>query len=467
MKLKTILATVVAAGLSSSAMAQTIIDITGATAFRRATMQGIVNAFNSDGGALGTSWNAAHDFAATGVNNTSQLLGSNKAIFKGKFPGIDGTTIIRTSFNGSTEGLNNIAGNTSVTVFDSAATVPAGITASFTGTTTTVRCKFAFSDVYQETSPVRNETLNPVGSSKVGVVTFAMVASRSATNTNTFGRLVNVTQKHCAALANLGQFRLSLITGHTNDGNIRVLFSGRNDGSGTRSACLTEFQYGVANTVKHYVGTQTGLSGGVASALTLVPVGANLTNTNLPFRTGRANDASTLWGNTTVGNGGYSSGSGVTGLLTNATTNVTIYNGVSSTPTASNAQAVIISFLSTSDVRSITSPTNLLAKVLGYGGVMITPLATNDTNNYLIDGVPTGFSLEDFNKITRGAYSPWSYQHLYYHGELTDPNVQTFYTKMTETGGFLEQGLQATANGVRMSDMFVERLDDGTPIIPL
>ena len=466
MKLKTILATVVAAGLSSSAMAQTIIDITGATAFRRATMQGIVNAFNSDGGALGTSWNAAHDFAATGVNNTSQLLGSNKAIFKGKFPGIDGTTIIRTAFNGSTDGLNNIAGNTPVTVFDSAATVPAGITASFTGTTTTVRCKFAFSDVYQETSPVRNETLNPVGSSKVGVVTFAMVASRSATNTNTFGRFVNVTQKHCAALANLGQFRLSLITGHTNDGNIRVLFTGRNDGSGTRSACLTEFQYGVANTVKHYVGTQTGLSGGVASALTLVPVGANLTNTNLPFRTGRANDASTLWGNNTVGNGGYSSGSGVTGLLTNATTNVTIYNGVSSTPTASNAQAVIISFLATSDVRSITKPT-ALAKVLGYGGVTISPLATNDTNNYLIDGVPTGFSLEDFNKITRGAYSPWSYQHLYYHGELTDPNVQTFYTKMTETGGFLEQGLQATANGVRMSDMFVERLDDGTPIIPL
>ena len=34
-----------------------------------------------------------------------------------------------------------------------------GITAAFTGGTTTVRCKFAFSDVYQETSPVRNETL--------------------------------------------------------------------------------------------------------------------------------------------------------------------------------------------------------------------------------------------------------------------------------------------------------------------
>jgi hypothetical protein len=56
---------------------------------------------------------------------------------------------------------------------------------------------------------------------------------------------------------------------------------------------------------------------------------------------------------------------------------------------------------------------------------------------------------------------------MYYHGELTDPNVQTFYTKMTETGGFLEQGLQATANGVRMSDMYVDRLDDGSPIIPL
>jgi hypothetical protein len=472
MKLKNILAVALAVGVTSSASAQTVIDITGATAFRQATMQGIVNAFNSEGGALGTTWNAAHDFAASGVNNTAQLLRSNQAIFKGKFPGIVGETIIRTSFNGSTDGLNNIAGNRNVNVYNTTANLAAspGIQASFNASPNNtgnvpVRCKFAFSDVYQETSPVQNEVLQPAGASKVGVVTFAMVASRSATNSAVFGRFNNITQQHAAALASVGTFRLSLITGNTNDANVRVLLTGRNDGSGTRSAYLTEWQFGVAKPIKQYVGTATGLSGGVASAVTLVPIGANLTNGSV-FSTGRSSDASTLWGLTAVGNGGFSSSSGVAALLTNTSDSVTIYNGANATPSASGVPAVFVSFLTTADTKSITTPT-ALAKVLAYNGEKITPLANSDTNNYSIGGNPTGFTFEDFEKITRGAYSAWSYQHLYYHGDLDDPNVAEFYTRMTQEGGFIEQGLQETANGVRMSDMKVDRINDGTPIIPL
>ena len=112
MKLKTILAGAMALGITSSAMAQTTeITITGATAFRQATMQAIYDAYTSVG-ALGNSFNVCHDFTG---NNLSQLIASNKAVFSGTFPGITGTTVIRTSFNGSTEGLNAIAGNNNPT----------------------------------------------------------------------------------------------------------------------------------------------------------------------------------------------------------------------------------------------------------------------------------------------------------------------------------------------------------------
>jgi hypothetical protein len=171
MKLKTILAAALAAGITSSTMAQTTeITITGATAFRQATMTAIFNAYNSIGGGLGSNFNAAHDFPATTANNLSQLIASNRAIFVGTFPGITGTTIIRTSFNGSTEGMNAIAGNNNPSFFQ-VATLPVGITASYQnngGTTGTLRPKFSFSDVYQSTSPVDNEVLNPVGESAVG-----------------------------------------------------------------------------------------------------------------------------------------------------------------------------------------------------------------------------------------------------------------------------------------------------------
>jgi hypothetical protein len=106
MKLKTILAAALAAGITSSALAQTTeITITGATAFRQASMQAIYDAYTSVG-ALGNTFNVCHDFTG---NNLSQLIASNKAVFSGTFPGIIGTTVIRTSFNGSAEGLNDDA----------------------------------------------------------------------------------------------------------------------------------------------------------------------------------------------------------------------------------------------------------------------------------------------------------------------------------------------------------------------
>jgi hypothetical protein len=426
-------------------MAQTTeITITGATAFRQATMRGIYEAYLSEG-ALGTSFNAAHDFNGA---NLSQLIASNRAIFVGKFPGITGTTVVRTSFNGSTEGLNAIAGNNNPSFLTTAAITGTGIVDQKTSPTEDLRPKFSFSDVYQETSPVDNEVLQPVGASKVGVVTFAMVANEGAPSNWT-----NTTIQQCRTLWAQGIQRLSLFTGDPNDSTL-VFATGRNDGSGTRSAYLTEWTYGVANSVQQYVTTATGQGSNAITAITAVPVGANLTNSSV-FRTGRTSDASTLWRNTAVGNGGYSSSSALRTVMGLTSTSVTVYDGQSSTPLVANEPILLLTWLSTAD--SLNAAGNG-AKILAFNGEKVTPIAS--AGSYL----GSGFNQADFNKIARGAYSAWSYQHLYYSGSLSG-TTNTWYTAMKAAGGFIEQGLQLTANGLRLSDMASERPGDGFAIV--
>jgi hypothetical protein len=467
MKIKNILIGTMFAGLAASASAQTTeITITGATAFRQAAMRAIYDAY-ALAGAAGTTFNVAHDFNGA---NISQLIASNKAIFSGTFPGITGTTVIRTSFNGSTEGLNAIAGNNNPSFLTAAALTSgnftAGIKDNATGTET-LRPKFSFSDVYQSTSPVDTDlnnapiALNPVGSSAVGIVTFCMIANEGAPSD-----LDNVTIQQCRKLWETGILPLSLFTGdpsdhptHTVNGTLSpsadaayVLATGRNDGSGTRAAYLTEWTFGVANLVNQYTAVNGGTSSsgnGSISKLTLVPANGIGNGT---FSTNRTSDASTLWGNTNVGNGGYSSSSALRTLMGYTSSNVTIYNGVDQAPDFENQKVVLLTWLSTAD--SLNASTNG-AKILGYNGVKVTPVSSGSYAN-------SGFNEADFKKIATGAYSAWSYQHLYYHGSLSAAE-QTWYDAMKAT--YLPSGLQITSNGVRLEDVTVSRSDDGFPIV--
>jgi len=456
MKTKHLLAVALAIGFASSAMAQTTyIEITGATAFRQATMQAIYNAYDSVGN-LGNGFDVAHDFTG---NNLSQLIASNRAIFTGTFPGITGTTVIRTSFNGSTEGLNAIAGNNNpsffatTTTFNGDGTIrgDADVGGSFV---TNVRPKFSFSDVFQSTSPVDTDlnnqpiTLQPVGSSAVGIVTFAMITNEGAPSNFT-----NTTIQHCAALWKNGVLPLSVFTGDPDDTTF-VFATGRNDGSGTRSAYLTEWQYGAANLVDQYIATSAGISGNTVTKITRVPANG-LGSGN--FTTSGTSNASTLWGNTAVGNGGYSSSSALRTLMGLTSASVTVYDGENQEPLLENENILLLTWLSTSDSKNASDAGG---KILAYNGVQITPI--EQTGSYL----NSGFNQADFEKVAYGQYSAWSYQHLYHWGTLS-AQEQAFRTAMTQTGGWIEQGLQATANGLRLSDMQVERADDGFPITNL
>jgi hypothetical protein len=445
MKLKHILAGTLFAGLAASASAQTTeITITGATAFRQATMQAIYDAYTSVG-ALGTSFNVCHDFNG---DNLSQLIASNKAVFSGTFPGIDGTTVIRTSFNGSTEGLNAIAGNNdpSFLTVEALGTPGAVIKGSTTTPTETLRPKFSFSDVYQSSSPVDNEVLNPVGSSAVGIVAFTMIANEGAPE-----NLTNVTNQQARALWANGIQPLSLFTGNPDDTDL-VFATGRNDGSGTRAAYLTEWTYGVANLVNQYIATKTGVdaTAGTISAITLVPADGKGTGNH---ETSGTSNASSLWGNSNVGNGGYSSSSALRSLMGYTSAVTDVYDGETDAPLLEDANIHLITWLSTADARNSVSAG---AKLLNYNGVGVTPIVAS--GSYL----GSGFNEEDFKKIATGAYSPWSYQHLYYSGSLS-ANESAWYNAMKDT--WIPTGLQTTSNGVSLGDVTVSRPDDGFPIV--
>ncbi len=442
MKIKNLILGTMFAGFAASASAQTTdITITGATAFRTATLQAIYDAYDSVGN-LGTDFFVCH--SASG-NTTSNLTGSNQAVFKGTFPGITGTTYIRTAFNGSTEGLNAIAGNNNPAFLTQAAvnSATSSILGGVTTPTETLRPKFSFSDVYQSTSPVDNEVLNPVGSSAVGVVAFCMIANEGAP-----ADLTNVTIQQARALWANGIQPLSLFTGDPTDTSY-VFATGRNDGSGTRAAYLTEWSFGVANLVNQYIATSTGATGTITK-ITAVPANGLGTGN---FTTSSAQNASTLWGNTNVGNGGYSSSSSLRTLMGLTSANVTVFDGESQTPVIENQPIQLITWLSSAD--SLVAAT-AGAKILGYNGVLVTPITS--VGSYL----SSGFSEADFKKIATGAYSPWSYQHLYFHGSLS-AKEQSWYDAMKAT--WIPSGLQTTSNGVRLGDLTVSRPYDGFPIV--
>lgn len=449
MNIKHLAAGALALAVTSSAMAQTTITVTGATAFRQATVRAIYNAYNSVSpglnGLANASFNVAYDFTG---NNLSQLIASNRATFRGTFPGISGKTVIQTSFNGSAEGLNAIAGNNNPSFLTVGAVTNSG---TFQGGTTSPtenkRPKFSFSDVYQSSTPVDNEVLNPVGASAVGVVTFAMIANEGAP-----ANWTNVTFQQARALWGSGIQRLSLFTGDPNDTTL-VFATGRNDGSGTRASYLSEWQYGVAEAVQQYI-TTTNSSASAITRLTLVPANGRGPVGSV-LDTGTTNNASTLWGITAVGNGGYSSGSALRTVMGLPSTSVTVYDGVSTNAIAEDLPLFLLTWLSTAD--SLNAAT-AGAKILAYNGVMVTPLAATNTNNYL----GKGFNEADFNKIAQGAYSAWNYQHLYYHGSLST-NETAWYNSMKTN--YLPVGLAQTANGLTLGDMTASRDDDGFPIV--
>jgi hypothetical protein len=198
-----------------------------------------------------------------------------------------------------------------------------------------------------------------------------------------------------------------LLTGNATDASKYILLVGRNEDSGTRIAGLAEPQYGFgqppiqyAYTFSNNQNTQTDgrQTGGITTAGTPAAETAVATLTGgdeWPASAPVNTEPSLNW--QTSGHSGYIAGGDVANVLLtlNPTTASSLTIG-SFTPTVTPTNYYLVGYLGVADGYSITNPsaTGVTAGVaLSYNGV---PYSVGAVEN--------------------GAYTFWSYEHLYYQG---------------------------------------------------
>lgn len=370
MKIKiSLLAGLAALGFASTASAQTVINITGATAFRAGAHAAILDIL-SDGGTVPVKYCWIGSAGINGFRN------SNKIIAEGKIGGQD--YIIRTNQNGSTQGIASVATQTTppsayldVTLTAADRIVGGQNFASDAGKTVAgVIGRFAFSDVDQAIS---NNPTPVLPGAPVGVVPFVFIANVGAP-----AGLTNMTDQLHESQWKNGQLPLSMYTGNPADTKL-VLNTGRNNGSGTRATILAETQYGPFTSVVQWGGPN------------------DATTVSGSEGTGTVNTLTNLF------NGGYSSNSWVRQNLARTSTNVT----VGGTP---GQDIVIVSYLTLSDAAAITTLT-------GGAGVGARALTYN------------GMSYSE-DKVKNGQYTLWGYQQFYASADITAAE-QIFFDAFT------------------------------------
>jgi len=355
----------IASGLAVFAMAgaaysqTTVINITGATAFRASANNAIISLLGGAG---------VTEYAFNNLTGGGSVNGTNRAIFRGTVTGIPGTVIIRASWSGSTAGIASVATATPVQVLKTTTTM----TTAGNGFPATnddyenVVASFAFSDVAQAASTTLSPTLT---GTTVGVVPFQFVANQSAW---AHEGMTNMTDQIMNAIYSTSEVPLRFFTGVPTDTK-RVLACGRNNGSGSRATVLGETQYGFFRAVQQFRNRET--SGHTGSGAI----------SRVDF----------------IGNGGNSSNSFLADLMRGTSAAVNLFEDGASEAYESGVDCLLLTYLTQSDVEiAIADPDGAGplrgAKALTYNGV--------------------AYSLD---KVREGAYSLWGYQWFYQAPSIT------------------------------------------------
>lgn len=471
-----------ALAFASAAQAQTTtyIELTGATAFRSAAVTAIHAAFTSGG-------NFTHGFANSTASGSSSVFNSSSMqIWKGTFPGIPGTTVVRSSWNGSVEGVRAVAvpnatnnplylkesiltgatpaanGGTAITVrFHSDPTGGAGVN---TLNYEQAESDLSFSDVAQSATPVSGLSLS---GGPVGVVVFTMIASKTwADDKKAGGDYANrmptyVTGQQFRTMARLGYAPMSFFTGNASD-TTRVYLTGRNDGSGTRTSYLSETGVGASTPIVQYIAHDRGNSTVTPIILkTAAGGGFNFQNVATPSY------ASTVWGSDIDGNGGHVSGSDLVGDLGKSTANTAVWefadldeSGTYTSDEDSQVRAAeklyLLTWITYNDARTSRGTalaTARTAEVLGYNGVILPGLAG--------DNPPQNMGAADKALVANGRYTAWNFQQLYYISSRT--GAATLFNELKTR---LNDATIIGSAGMPLGEMLVNRTVDGGTILP-
>ena len=357
--------------LAGAAYSQTtVVNITGATAFRSAANSSIIALL----GGSGTT-----EFAFDTTGGITSAGSTNRAIYRGTVPGITGTVIVRASWSGSTAGIAAVAAGTAVQVLKTTTAMSTAGTgfAAVAGDFETSPASFAFSDVAQAASTTLSPTLT---GTTVGVVPFQFVANQSAWN---HAGMTNMNDQIMKALYSTSEVTLKFFTGAAADTK-RVLAVGRNNSSGSRATVLGETQYGFFNAVQQFQNNQTTQHNGSGAI------------DRIDF----------------AGNNGNSSNSFLANLMKGTSTAVDLYDA--GTAYEDNVDCLLVTDLTQSDVLlAVADPDGvgplLGAKALSYNGVTYSEAA-----------------------VKNGSYTLWGYQWLYQAPSITASET-TFKTVFLST----------------------------------
>lgn len=314
---KILVAGLLAFSLAGVANAQTIIHITGSTAFRAGTHQAISDILQP-GYTVGYSG--------------SSLPGASQAIFTGTTYASNGAipVIIKTSWSGSVGGIQTVSQQLTISTWLTN-TTPAGANAPANYDPPAVP-EVCMSDVFQASTPFPTPVLQ---STIVGIVPFKWVRNNGAPAT-----LTNITPQLAISLyTGTGSLPLAMFTGLNSDEGTNIYALGRDADSGTRLTAFAETGVGVLNNVQQYY---------PLNGSTIIKKGGTLVVTGQEIV-----PASTVNGILyPVGDSGYSSGGDLAAAMT-ATGSATAtgvkgfyvtYLGLPDAFTAENGNAVDINY---------------------------------------------------------------------------------------------------------------------------
>lgn len=401
---------VLALTVVQQAAADVTLRLTGSTAFRSGTHKAIVAMM---GGEANCKFATA---AITGntTNTQASFEGADYTVIRGAATGIPGVTTVHCTWSGSATGIADVAQGNNLN-FIPASSLPAsngyanatvGNGATLATESTTAR--FAFSDVFQSSTPTPTPALQ---NTNLAIIPFSFVANEGTTG------ITNMTQQLARALWTNGSQPKKLFTGNAAaaDAEDLVLAVGRDNGSGTRITQLAETKYGVFTPVQQWKLTGT-------TAITVAqlwPVGDGV-------------------GSFAAGNGGYTSGSTIRTFMGLPSPLVELRDETGAS-VATDLPLSFIAWLGIAD--SITAVSNGAVR-LSYEGVTY-------------DGTNT-------NLIYEGLYTGWGYLHLYTPSGLSTDENQ-FKTNLATQ---LDNASVLGSAGLRVSQMHVSRSNDGATVGP-
>lgn len=484
------MASAVAVALATPAFADVTVRITGSTAFRAATNHAISNVFAAAGNSL-----TKHGYAG------ASDAGANIAVWRGTISGIAGTVIVKSSFQGSTGGIQTLDQNK--TRSDWGQDTWSG--SAQTGTDgTTVTADVAAGDSFQASTIYNSTTLVDKVVGVIGFVWLKGGAAQGTGSTPPAGSWTNMTSLNARSFLG-GKTSLQIFTGNTADAGQFAVAQGRDEDSGTRLETFAVSGFGTLSKPLQYESNYTagstvvsrvfvannggagytsaptvtfsasGGSGAAATALinagkvvgfTVTNGGSGYTanptvtfnNTGTGFtatataRTIRGpylapHSPQTVLGDfQAIGTSGYASGGTLAGQVNNpASLTTPVYTSLGLVDsTLPNGTFYPTSYMGKSDNASVNGGKNALS----YDGVF-----------YIGDGTGAN-ATEHADVIQNGTYSFWSFSHIYYRS--TD--VGTDKATVADAIALEVKTNTAPDSGVTLASMTVSRATDAAAI---